>query len=405
MRKKILIRLHRDDAVSWVILDGGPEAPAVVKQGNLEEVASAAAGAKVSVMVPTTDVLLAAVNLPPTQRRRLLGAIPFALEDQLADDVEDLHFAVGGRDSAGQWNTAVVDLRLMQQWVGRLAAAGLQADVLVPDVFGLPWREGEWSVLLEDDVATLRTGAQAGLCFDAENLDALLFGMIENLGENKPARLNVLDCRQNAAAPFNPDLAIEIDVLEAHEPAVSYFAKVYEDGAGLDLLQGQFSRREQLSKYWRPWRAAASLLAAVLVVQLASTGFEQWRLGKEVARLQADVKNVYLSTFEGAKNVPNPRAQMQQKLNELKGGGAGGGAFFGLMAKAAPQFKAMAGLQIERVNYRAGEITVSITLQDLQKLDQLKQSLADQALTVDIQSAASRDGKVEARLQITGGAA
>lgn len=402
MRKRILIRIHRDEGVSWVVQDGEPEAPAVLKQGTLEEVAAGVAGAKVIVLVPSNDVLLAAVTLPATQRRRLLTVLPFALEDQLADDVENLHFALGKRDEADQWNTAVVDLTLMNNWLGRLAQAGIQADALVPDVFALPWREGEWSVLLEDDVATLRTGDQAGLCLDTGNFDAMLRAMLDSLGDLKPSRLNVLDCRLHAPAPYNPDIPIEVDVMEAHEPPVAYFAKAYEDGMGIDLLQGQFSRREQLSKYWRPWRAAASLLVAVLVVQMAGAGFERWQLSKELARLQTDVKNVYLTTFEGAKNVPDPRGQMEQKLRELRGGPAGGGALFGLLAKAGPQFKAIPGVEIERVNYRAGEITVSITLQDLQKLDQLKQKLVDQSLAVDIQSATSKDGKVEARLQIGG---
>lgn len=405
MRKRVLIRIHRDHSVSWVAQDGEPEAPAVVKQGTLEEAATGVAGAKVILFVPANDVLLAAVALPPTQRRRLLGAVPFALEEQLADDVENLHFALGKKDEAGQWNSAVVDLALMNYWLARLAAAGIQADAMVPDVFGLPWREGEWSVLLEDDVATLRTDDQAGLCFDAQNLDDMLRAMLDSLGELKPSRLNVLDCRHHATAPYILDVPVEVDVMAAHEPPITYFAKVYDDGTGIDLLQGQFSRREQLGKYWRPWRAAASLLVAVLLIQMASAGFERWQLSNEVARLQEDVKNVYLATFEGAKNVPNPRAQMEQKLKELRGGSAGGGALFDLLAKAGPQFKAMPGIEIERVNYRAGQITVSITLQDLQKLDQLKQRLVDQALTVDIQSATSRDGKVEARLEIGGKAA
>ena len=57
------------------------------------------AGRKTIVLVPGTDVLLAEPVLPLKSGAKLAQVVPFALEEQLAADVEDLHFAVGKRDS------------------------------------------------------------------------------------------------------------------------------------------------------------------------------------------------------------------------------------------------------------------------------------------------------------------
>ena len=50
------------------------------------------------VLVPGTDALLAEPVLPLKSGAKLAQVVPFALEEQLATDVEDLHFAVGKRE-------------------------------------------------------------------------------------------------------------------------------------------------------------------------------------------------------------------------------------------------------------------------------------------------------------------
>jgi len=73
------------------------------------------------------------------------------------------------------------------------------------------------------------------------------------------------------------------------------------------------------------------------------------------------------------------------------------------MASIGQSLKETPGLEIQRINYNEGKIDLALSIGDLQSLDQLKQRLATQGkVTVNIESAASRDNKVEARLQITG---
>ena len=59
--------------------------------------ASLAAGRRVCVLVPGTDVLLANPELPAKAGTKLQQIVPYALEEQLADDIDTLHFAVGKR--------------------------------------------------------------------------------------------------------------------------------------------------------------------------------------------------------------------------------------------------------------------------------------------------------------------
>ena len=59
-------------------------------------------------LVPAAEALTTTVNIPVRGAAKLLATLPFALEDQLAEDVEKLHFASESRRKDGQVPVAVV---------------------------------------------------------------------------------------------------------------------------------------------------------------------------------------------------------------------------------------------------------------------------------------------------------
>ena len=91
-----------------------------------------AAGRHVCVLVPGTDVLLAEPELPVKAGTKLQQVVPYALEEQLAEDIDDLHFAIGKRaaDSATT-PVAVVAHSLMDEWLDALQGRGHRAGVHV----------------------------------------------------------------------------------------------------------------------------------------------------------------------------------------------------------------------------------------------------------------------------------
>ena len=77
--------------------------------------------------MPSNDCLITTVNLPTRQRRQQLKAIPFVLEEQLAVDIETMHFAVGKRSESGQIQVIAVSKSKMIHWADILNEAGIAA--------------------------------------------------------------------------------------------------------------------------------------------------------------------------------------------------------------------------------------------------------------------------------------
>jgi general secretion pathway protein L len=399
MRDTLYIHLGPDDdAVEWTrALDGA--ADPVVERGPLAEVAQQCAGCRVVVLVPGEDITLMRATVPARNRQRLLAALPNVLEDRLISDIETLHFALGMRETGGAVCAAVIERRRMDQWLARLHTVGIEPEALVPDMLALPFEAGAWTVLDKGDITLVRTAAQGGFALDSANF-ALLFPLsVEEADDQRPERIILYDDAKKTDPGFLPESALPVE-WRATGSRLALMVQHFNDQAGINLLQGDYSRREQLGRLWRPWLPAAAMLAILLLVNAGITIGDYVTLARERAALEKDIQAIYLGAFPEARRVVNPRAQMEQGLTALRGGGTGGG-FLDLMRVAAGPLKQVDGLILQRVNYHDNKLDLALVISDLQALDGLKQQLMKgTGVVVDIQSASALADRVEARLQL-----
>ena len=149
MADTLLIRLAPDlqGLRDWLLVDLQGQVKTPVQSGA--PTSAVVSGARrVVVLVPGAEVSLYEARVPGRNRQRVLRAIPFALEEQLADDVEMLHFALGDSLGADRYPVAVVERQRMDAWLAQLREAGISAHQWVPDTLALPRTDG-WSLLPE----------------------------------------------------------------------------------------------------------------------------------------------------------------------------------------------------------------------------------------------------------------
>ncbi len=161
MSEYFVIRLGAtsDDEVEWIVADDNGTRHGAPESGSLDAAAQNVAGRAVIVLVPGTDVLTTSVELPIRSTARLHAALPFALEEHLADDVETLHFAAGRRREDGQRPVTVVSREKMDGWLRRLRDAGIEADQIVAENHGLARIPGTMSLLVAGSTMLVNDGA------------------------------------------------------------------------------------------------------------------------------------------------------------------------------------------------------------------------------------------------------
>src|ERR1700727_1182825 len=162
MPHTLLLRLPApgDEETEWLsIEDSG--APSTARQrGPLSLAAAVARSARVVALAPASHILLTEPVLPPGSGVKLARAVPFALEEQLTEDVDQLSFAIGRRRSGGGTPVAAVSRSVVQGWLSDLSAAGLEPLCMYPDISLMPENPSQTVLWLEKArLAVRRPGA------------------------------------------------------------------------------------------------------------------------------------------------------------------------------------------------------------------------------------------------------
>lgn len=386
---------------SWLVMENGRPAGNLMR-GDLSSAAPLAASAQVIVAVPAEHISLLDVTLPGRNRQRLLSAVPYAVEDQLIDDVEGLHFALSTQSAGNHYTVAVIDRQTFVDWHSLLDAAGVHPHVVVPDALSLAWQEQNWTVLDAGDRQFVRTERFHGFVADKHSVQTLLAVTLRET-KHKPRLIEVHIPAEGATLDW-PESIEDIPVVSKtyEQEATVLLACDYDPLTAINLLQGEFSRRENISKHLRPWRGAAALLAVWLLGQGSLNMFQYYDLVAEHKSIQKQIDQVYRKTFPEARRVVNAPLQMKQKLKELrKQSGQSQTSMSEMLATAAPILMGTEGLRINKLRYQDGRMDLELELKDLQSLDAVKEKLARKSdWKVEIQSASSRKDRVESRLQI-----
>ncbi|MBV8972369.1 MAG: general secretion pathway protein GspL, partial [Sphingomonadaceae bacterium] len=123
-------------------------------------------------LVPSEAVLLLAADLPAGAAQRR-AALPFAVEDALAEPLEAMHIVCGAPLGGGRWLVAAAAHDRMATWVGGLAPRGAGGARLMPDALRLPVpATGAWTVMATGDRILVRCDDGTGFAVSADHFTA-----------------------------------------------------------------------------------------------------------------------------------------------------------------------------------------------------------------------------------------
>ncbi len=405
------------DLVEWVSVDQFGGQLGDVSHGDLASAGAAATGRKVIALVPSFSVLRLFAEIPVRAAAKVLTALPFAMEEQLADDVEDLHFAVGKRDTDNRLPVAVVQREKMDAWLEQVEAAGIDLAGVYSDGDSIGDVPNTTILLAESDSVLLRDTAGEVAVADLIGLDALLDLWLTKrsveAGDDAPPPINLLVyATPDTQETLNP-------ILEQIRPLIETLdVKVLPDGAlprmasqsainpGINLLQGDYARHSNLAAYWPAWKTTAILLACLLVVLVGSKTLEIRSLNGEAERLDAAIEQAFRYTFPDVKDIRDPRGLLESKLRSMgRDPDSSSNLFLSTLKtmSAAVSGSTQGKAKLQAINYRTGMMELRVLAPDVGTLDKIQKEISRSGeLQAEIQSANPEGEMVLGRLQIKG---
>src|SRR4051794_19043541 len=131
MAESLIIQLRAGESPRWMVCNDDGQVVVNASAGELDQAAPLSVGRRVAVIVPASDVLGVDSDVPAKSAAKLAQVVPFALEERVADEIENLHFALGERSAeTGRVNVLVVERSRMDAWLEQLRDAGLAAQAI-----------------------------------------------------------------------------------------------------------------------------------------------------------------------------------------------------------------------------------------------------------------------------------
>lgn len=404
------------DLVEWTTV-GAPGAETVphVSVGALADAVELALNHRLIILVPATRVLRLDIAMPIRGSAKIRQALPFALEEQLACDIESQHFAFRGKNDQGLTPVAVVDKELLREWKDEVETAGLVPNAIYAESDALPSLPATLTVLLENGQALIRSGTGELSATDESSLDSVLELMLDEQAEKLENDATVVPvnlliyCNEDAYRDYAKSwdrqrLRVEnLEVKILADGALPLLAGEIINNQGVNLLQGEFAPKSDLPIKWQDWRIAAMLLAGLVVVNLVYKGLHLWQLSRADSALDAAATQVLNETFPGTGEVRDPWNELRNRLgaSEASAPVSNVGLAESLEALSAA-FAQTPGIEMRALSFRGGELDLQLVAPDVAALDRLRQLISEPGkFTAEIQSANPDDDVIKGRIQIS----
>jgi len=418
MAEFLVIRLgaNPEQSADWIVVDGNGARRSPPVTGPLAEAAKDIGDRSVIVLVPASSVLTTAVDIPIKGGARLRAALPFALEEQLADDVENLHFAAGQRGDNGLLTASVVAHSQMQEWVSVLENAGIAAARMIPENHGLAKIPGTMSLLVAADQIMFNDGAESEFVMQGvKPSDALaVAGALDeseagsDSDSDSPARGHLLVyCEPSEEIRFEHDwnalrhelASVDINLLP--DGVLPRLAVTVAAKRGVNLLQGPYAVKVEYGLMVRPWRYAAALLVAFFIVGFVAKGVDYIRLSAEQEALREQFTQEYRQMRPGDNSEITDPARYVDAIRRSSGATVSTDIFLPTLHQLSLALQQNESAEIEAISYRAGIVDVRLTAPDVATLDNIQRIVSTSGrFSASIQSTDQVGDKVSSRIQI-----
>lgn len=401
MAKNSVIKLNDTtlEQADWLTCDEQGAVVTGVRTDTLENIASQVEGQKVTVIVPSEWVTLLTAKVPGSSARAI-KAIPFALEDFLSEDVEDLHFAIGEKQTNDSYPVAVISHNLMRKMQTRFNDVSLRPTQIRPEQLSLPrFQEAEngWTGLQADNRLIVRLDDFNGFAVESQNTQLLMESCLEEAEDAIPAGMVVFRTEGETWRFSNESLHVEE---RPCDDVVSLLARGIHNSVGINLLQGNYSFKQQFSKAWKPWRPAMVLATVLLMAFGASKIIEQRQLSKQVTAQKTEMKSILKRTFPSIKRVVDPRKQMASEMKKLGAGGVSSG-FVSVVNSLNKAISAAGNTTLNSISYKSGRMDLDLETDKLSTLDSLKTTLEGEGrFKMKIESANQSNGRIRGRIRV-----
>lgn len=347
MQKVLILDIGKERLWAAVFSSGRPDARGFVSadigagEGGLKEALSVAitelggkkgAGAfdRVLVSIPAEELSIRIVEMPFSERKKVLEALPFELAGLLHVEVEEV-VTDAVQLGSGSFLAIAIERKLVRGYLDTLKSLGVDPCWMGSALFAVPalcadlyGGEGVKAVLLPGAMAVME-GTSPRLFKATQRLDGVRLGA--SFLEHEDIFIDEVHYAgwEEAALKeiFENSKLIHLDLPAGCQPeAAPLYALALVESRGLlsetvNFRQGEFEYTKDRAMFMKGIRTAACLAALLALLGAGDMYVRYLGLSAELDSYRQSLRSSYVELFPGEKNVSDPVYQLEAKLKAL----------------------------------------------------------------------------------------
>lgn len=342
----------------------------------------------VVVGLPSDDVRSTLLKVSPEELKHLSKSLPYMMEEQVAEDVEELHFVASALGEE-QFLVAFTRQDKMADWVEQLSFND-SLKVFGPEALCLPLEGDECCAVVDGDEVVLRWSDAHGARVDL----SLLSTVLDSLAQIPSSLVIYGTDREQVVSQLTDDQAALVDWRQGGWGALLLLTK---SAPQVNLRQGSFAPPLPLVKWWGVWKAVAIAASVALSLQFVSDVSQFQTLKQQNLELRSAIQDSYRKANpRGA--VVDAEKQLDRQIAEFAGEESVT-AFTPKLVDVVTATMAESG-RVTSINYTSGQLRLNLTAQDFASVEQIRQALERAGLKATLETSSARGDEVRARLRI-----
>ncbi|WP_135455793.1 type II secretion system protein GspL [Vibrio echinoideorum] len=334
-------------------------------------------------LLPGNECLIKRVEIPKGAARQFDSMLPFLLEDEVAQDIEDLHLTILDKDSTHA-TVCGVEREWLKQALDKFREANIVFRKVLPDTLAVPLEEQGVSALQIDQHWLLRQGnSQRQGNYQAVSISEAWLPMFLKSDwivadeQEEPTKIFSYtslpsdDVQQNSGMEWHAKPAELVMALLSQQAITS----------SVNLLTGTFKTKSSFSKYWRVWQkvaVAACLLVAVIVTQQVLK-VQQYEAQAQAYRMESE--RIFRSVLPDKQRIPTVSYLKRQMNDEAKkyGGSGEGDSLLGWLALLPETLGQVKSIEVETIRYdgNRSEVRLQAKSSDFQHFETARGKLEE----------------------------
>jgi general secretion pathway protein L len=368
---------------------------------NIDQVIGVAPGERVSCH---------SVQIPGKNRRNAESALPYALEEKLTEDVENLHFKLLSWQPDGVALAVVVSRADLSQWITRFSENGVKLDAIIADYFLLPQHpKGQITLAVDDNERVyVRRAKFQGYTVDRPGFEYWWESLEKT---DLTFSVNDLEFARSLQNSLRPEDSTSTS-MDDTGGAVSHWnigndftnwlklANQDMDISATNVLDGVFAP-SHASKFGNISKFAGFVASIGIAIVLGVSVYENQMLKDRFSDLDSEIRTLFTSYFPDQPYLDRPRSQVSNLISEARAGRSSQTSFQ-LLLNAVATISPRQGATVDEVNYRDNSMIVLCKVKDLSSLDTIIQAFNGlDHVRAELLSSGARDGTITGRFRLT----